>query len=141
VQQAVPALFTANENGHGPAAAIAILQRGDGTQITEFLFDPATPVGYRTALPIDFGLPGDTVYLTLFGTGLRGYPLSDIHASADDGLNLPVLYAGPQGEFEGLDQVNLLLFPQARGNGERGIVITFGGKVTNQVIINTGVEP
>jgi uncharacterized protein (TIGR03437 family) len=142
VASTAPALYAANENGGGAAAALAVLQHPDGTQSTQLLFDPSLPAGQRVALPIDFGGPDDQLFLVLFGTGLRGEStLANVRAVFRCGFPPPVTYAGPQGEFAGLDQVNidLTLFKGIlKGQGEMGVVITVGEKVTNQVTINTG---
>jgi uncharacterized protein (TIGR03437 family) len=49
------------------------------------------------------------LFLILFGTGLRGRSsLSNVSATIG-GVKAPVEYTGAQGEFAGLDQVNLAL--------------------------------
>ncbi len=47
-----------------------------------------------------------------------------------------VLYAGPQGGFAGLDQVNLRIPRSLIGVGETNLVLTVDGKVVNTVRIN-----
>ena len=56
--------------------------------------------------------PSSQTYLILYGTGIRGRSsLSDVSVTIG-GIPATVLYAGPQGTYPGLDQVNVLL-PQA----------------------------
>jgi uncharacterized protein (TIGR03437 family) len=46
-----------------------------------------------------------------------------------------VLYAGPQSEFVGLDQVNVILSRALIGRGAVTVVLTVDGKVANTVTI------
>jgi uncharacterized protein (TIGR03437 family) len=88
------------------------------------------------SLPLDaFAIPGE-VYIGLFGTGLRGHGgLSNVTATVG-GEEVPVSFAGAQGEFAGLDQVNLGPLPRAlAGRGEVEIVISVSGKTSNPVTV------
>jgi len=50
---------------------------------------------------------------------------------------VPVLYAGPQGQFAGLDQINLGPLPRAlTRRGEVDIDITIEGKQANIVTVS-----
>jgi len=51
------------------------------------------------------------------------------------GQSAEVLYAGPQGAFVGLDQVNLRLARSLAGLGEADLVLTVDGKAANTVRI------
>jgi uncharacterized protein (TIGR03437 family) len=100
------------------------------------LFQCGAVPGSCTPAPIDLGGPGDQVVLTLFGTGIRGRSsLAAVEASII-GPPLEVLYAGPQGGFVGLDQVNIRLpaNPVARVVQELRLVVD--GRVANPVVIN-----
>jgi uncharacterized protein (TIGR03437 family) len=46
------------------------------------------------------------------------------------------LFAGPQGQFPGLDQVNLSLPQTLHTRGEIDVVLTVDGQVANTVRIN-----
>jgi len=51
----------------------------------------------------------DQLFLVLFGTGMRfRSSLSNVSVKIG-GIDAPVEYAGPQGEFAGLDQINVRL--------------------------------
>ncbi|PYT17240.1 MAG: hypothetical protein DMG59_07925, partial [Acidobacteria bacterium] len=50
--------------------------------------------------------------------------------------SVPVLYAGPQPNYAGLDQVNVGLSLSLRGAGESNVVLTVDGKSSNTVTIN-----
>jgi uncharacterized protein (TIGR03437 family) len=107
VAAVAPGLFTANGSGTGVPAAIAI-RRSIATQT-----DTPVPVFHCdangcTSMTIDLG-PDAQVILELFGTGIRGRSsLADVTATIG-GVSMQVLFAGPQGQFPGLDQVNVAL--------------------------------
>jgi len=121
VSTVAPGLYTANANGNGAAAAIAITAHADGTQSSQPTFSCGSAAGSCAAQPISLGAPGDTVVVELFGTGLR-------HASAVSaqisGQNIPVLYAGPQGGYTGLDQINVQIPQSLAGSGPVSVVVT-----------------
>ena len=74
-------------------------------------------------------------FLLLFGTGIRGFR-SEVTATVG-GEEVPVLGAVPQGEFVGLDQVNLGPLPRSLlGRGEVEIILTVDGKTANTVTLN-----
>lgn len=137
IEMVRPGLFAANANGQGVAAALALRVRANGTYVYEPVvqFD-ATQQRY-IPLPIDLGPPADQVYLIVFGTGLRfRNSLSAVTATLG-GTNLEVLYAGQQGEFVGLDQVNIGPIPRSlAGRGEMNLALTVDGKTANAVSAN-----
>ncbi len=73
------------------------------------------------------------MYLSLFGTGIRG--AAGAVSVAIQGVNAPVLYAGPQGGFAGLDQVNVVVPQTLAGSGMVSVVLTAAGVAANQVTI------
>jgi uncharacterized protein (TIGR03437 family) len=89
------------------------------------------------ALPIDIGT-GASVYLTLYGTGIRNVTSLDLdHANVTiNGINVPVLYAGPQPDFAGLDQINVPLPPELRGIGVANVVLKINQHQANTVTVN-----
>jgi uncharacterized protein (TIGR03437 family) len=134
VQTTAPGIFTANGNGTGVAAAIAIvLVDVVGPQHVYPIFQctgnsqPCTPV------PVTLGV--DTpVFLALFGTGIH----SGKNVSVTIGSQtVPVLYAGSQGAFPGLDQINVAIPLTLRGAGLTNVVVTVDGQASNpaQVLI------
>lgn len=129
-----PGLFTANADGRGVPAAVALRVRG-GEQSYEPVarFDDAQ--AKYVAAPIDLGAEGEQVFLILFGTGIRfRRDLGEVRATID-GVEAPVTFAGPQGGA-GLDQVNLLLQRALAGRGAVGIVLEVGGRRANPVTVN-----
>ncbi len=63
----------------------------------------------------------------LYGTGFRGRSSLEEVTCTIAGITVPVMYAGPQGGFPGLDQVNLSLPPSLVGTGAATIVLTVDG--------------
>ena len=71
--------------------------------------------------------------LVLYGTGLRNAaakPVCTIGGQAVD-----VLYAGPQGEFPGLDQVNLFVPTSLRGIGAVVLELVVDGVAANPLSV------
>jgi uncharacterized protein (TIGR03437 family) len=134
VAAVAPGLFTANGAGVGVAAAIAI-RRIIATQT-----DDQVPVFHCDAngcssMGIEMG-PDAQVFLELFGTGIKGRTsLANVTATIG-GENVDVLFAGPQGQFPGLDQVNLSLPQTLHTRGETDVVLTVDGHVANTVRVN-----
>jgi uncharacterized protein (TIGR03437 family) len=76
------------------------------------------------------------VYLSLYGTGIRNRSsLSNVSVTINN-IGVPVLYAGPQVQFDGLDQVNVLLSLNLRGSGESNVVLKVDGQTANIVTVN-----
>ena len=74
--------------------------------------------------------------LTLYGTGIRNRSsLSNVTCRIGD-VNVPVLYAGAQPTFAGLDQVNVALTFDRRISGEVDVVLTVDGQTSNPVRIS-----
>ena len=63
-------------------------------------------------------------------TGMRRAPLVQVTVSIG-GVNVPVSYAGPQGAFVGLDQVNVQLPASLAGSGDVPVILTVAGKQAN----------
>jgi uncharacterized protein (TIGR03437 family) len=71
------------------------------------------------------------VYLTLFATGLQN---AQSVAVTVGGQAVPVLYAGVQGTYDGLDQVNVGPVPRSlTGTGKVNIILTADGQTANPV--------
>ena len=117
IRRVAPGIFTATGNGKGYAAALILRVRADGTRGYEPVVE-RNAAGQIVPRPIDLGPEGESVYLVLFGTGLRyhsgtpGAPGNAVRAE----INLPnvahsapVSYAGEAPGLFGVDQINLLL--------------------------------
>jgi uncharacterized protein (TIGR03437 family) len=111
-----PHLFAATADGL--AAGYVQRVRG-GQQSVESLFQS-----------VDLGPESDQVFLMLFGSGLGGTTSA---TAAAGGVDVPVVYAGPQGTYPGLDQFNLQLPRTLAGKGKVEVILRAGGKVSNAV--------
>jgi uncharacterized protein (TIGR03437 family) len=124
IQTVAPGLYTADATGRGRPAGFAVRAGADGAQSTE----PLTTA-------IDLGSESDRVVLVLFGTGLRGRSALSAVSATLGGTALEVLYAGPQGTFVGLDQLNLSLPRSLAGRGELTLALTVDGRAANAVTL------
>ncbi|MEP7274002.1 MAG: IPT/TIG domain-containing protein, partial [Acidobacteriota bacterium] len=141
-------VFTANSDGQGVAAALAFRVRADSS--TQYdpvaVFDPNTNRFVTT--PVDLGPEGERVFLVIFASGLR-------HASdpnGDGNLNETVrvllggeelvpTFAGKQGDFVGLDQINVELPRSLIGRGDLSFAIAIdGAAASNPAQIAIGGE-
>ncbi|MGE0127070.1 MAG: S8 family serine peptidase [Blastocatellales bacterium] len=135
-----PGIFAANANGQGVAAATALRVKADGTRIFEPVarFDAAQNrfVSIPIDLGPDLGNASDQVFLLLFGTGLRFLSAQSAATCSIGGVNSEVLFAGAQGDFVGLDQMNVRLARSLIGSGEVDLVVTVDGNAANTARIN-----
>lgn len=124
-----PGIYTANLQGTGIASAFALTVNSAGAQTQSLLFDPNNLQPSPVAL-----VPGEQVYLLLFGTGIRGF--QQAVTATVGGESVPVLGAVAQGQFAGLDQVNIGPLPAAlSGRGELPIVIRVDGQAANTATV------
>ena len=89
-------------------------------------------------MPINLGPESDQVIVLLFGTGIRGRSSPSNVRVTIGGVNADVLFAGPQGVFAGLDQLNVRIPRSLIGRGEVDAVLTVDGKTANTVRLNIG---
>ena len=118
------------EAEHNPSHANRSAWGSPEIHYQDFIFDPNT----LAAVPIDLSPEGDQVFLLLFGTGIRGFT-SKVTATVG-GVEVPVLGAIPQGQFEGLDQVNIGPIPRSLiGAGVVEIILIVDGIPTKAVMV------
>ncbi len=139
IAKVAPALFSANGDGRGVAAAIALRIRSDGTQTAEMVAQFDASQGRFVPRPIDLGpdlgSASDQVFLILFGTGLRGRSAPASVAARIGGASAEVFYAGEQGAFVGLDQVNIRLPRSLAGRGDVDVILFVDSYAANTVQI------
>ncbi|MBI3427744.1 MAG: hypothetical protein HY011_32885 [Acidobacteria bacterium] len=115
VNEVAPSLFTADASGKGIPAGVALRTKSNGQQsyeaLARFESGKAVPVVITRR-------SGESVYLLLFGIGMRTAPDSDGNVGngiAENvtvtigGVSVPVLYTGRAPGFAGLDQLNVQL--------------------------------
>jgi uncharacterized protein (TIGR03437 family) len=128
VSAVAPGLFSANANGQGVAAAEAL----QGQNAWPIFSCGPVPLGC-TPVPVNF----NQTFLELYGTGIRGHSPTGV-ACTIGATSVPVLYAGPQGQDAGLDQVNISLPAALANQGLLNIVLTVDGQASNTVTMDTG---
>lgn len=134
IAKTAPGLFSANANGSGVAAAVALRINGNRQTYEPIArFDNAAKQFIAT--PVDLGSDNEQVVLLLFGTGVRGRATLETVSAKVGGVDAPVLYAGEQGA-PGLDQINVLLPRALAGRGEVEVVLNVDGKPANTVRLN-----
>ncbi|HZS09589.1 MAG TPA: SBBP repeat-containing protein [Blastocatellia bacterium] len=131
-----PGLFAADASGQGLAAALALRIKADGTQLYEPVAQYDAGQKKFNAVPIDLGAASDQVFLVLFGTGVRNRSALSAVTAKIGGADAEVLYAGEQGGFSGLDQINLRIPRSLTGRGEVDVALTVDGKTANAVKVS-----
>ena len=131
-----PGLFSANASGQGVAAALIQRVRADSSQSIEnvAVFDSNAKV----YVPSPIVIGADSLYLQLYGTGIRYVPTLSKVTCTIGGINAQVLYASAAPGFSGLDQVNVVVPGSLAGAGTVNVVITVDGQTSNVVTLNFG---
>jgi uncharacterized protein (TIGR03437 family) len=128
IDSVAPALFALNTAGLAAALVLRVSANGSQSYEDVYQLDATKQV---QAHPIDLG-NGDTLYLLLYGTGVRGGKGSETSVTIG-GVPATVLYVGPQGQFDGEDQVNIVIPSGLTGRGATPLVLTTAGHVSNTV--------
>ncbi|MEP7340283.1 MAG: kelch repeat-containing protein [Acidobacteriota bacterium] len=131
-----PGIFSADATGKGLPAAVVLRVKTNGEQTYEPVarFDAAQ--SRLVAVPIDVSNANERVFLILYGTGIRFRSSLSAMSASVGGAPLEVLYAGVQGDFVGLDQINLRLPSSLAGRGEVEVQVSADGAAANVVKIN-----
>lgn len=135
VESVAPGIFAMNANGQGVAAALALRFR-NGAQTFEPVASFDSSQNQFVPIPIDLGPATDQVFLVLFCTGVRFR--SSLSAVSYDvgGVTGTPPFAGAQGGFVGLDQINIPLSRNLIGRGLLNVTLTVDGKTSNAVTVN-----
>lgn len=131
-----PGLFTLDASGRGIPAATVLRVKADGTQSYEPIATFNTLTNRYESLPIDLGAASDQLFLVAFGTGLRNRSALAAVTANIGGANADAIFAGAQGSFVGLDQVNLAIPRLLAGRGNVDVVVRVDGKNANAVTVN-----
>ncbi len=125
-----PGIFTVGSKSL--AAAQVVTTHADKSQTTTSTAN-CTSTGC-VPVPINLGSSTDQVFLLLYATGLRGAKQSEVTVQVGD-MNLTPEFAGPQGAFIGLDQINVKLPSTLKSAGDVVVKVTAAGKSANPVHI------
>jgi uncharacterized protein (TIGR03437 family) len=128
IASVAPGLFALNSSA---LAAADVLVYSGATAVVENVYS-VNSTGAIVANPISVGGATDQAYLILFGTGLQAAGTSGVTVTVG-GVGCVVAYAGVQGSFTGLDQVNVLLPPSLAGKGNVTVQLTANGIAANPV--------
>lgn len=159
VEAFAPGLFSAKASGAGVAAA-------NWTTTGQLPYPSVYNIvnGQPVHADLDAGTVQKPTYLILYATGLRGAPntvandpapgVTNVAESVTvtiQGVPARVDYAGPQGSFFGLDQINVVIPPELSGWGilnvrveakapnisriSNEVEIKMGGQLTNLTIL------
>jgi uncharacterized protein (TIGR03437 family) len=124
-----PGIFTFNGSGTGVPAAQILTYNPDG-QVTNT--SPAQ-TGSSTHSPNPIAIGSNQVYIVLYGTGVRRHSLNPVFATVNS-ISIPVAYAGSQGQYPGLDQLNVGPLPTSlAGAGTTDLIVTVDGVPANSV--------
>jgi len=128
----LPSFFTANSDGAGvPAGQFLRVNKATGEQSLEALSACSDGETYCLPRRLHFDPNAEEGYLILYGTG---FPASGYTPVAQlNGENVDVTYMGPQGAFEGLDQVNIRVPASVVGRDAVYIEFSINGFTANVV--------
>ena len=126
-----PGIFAANMNGQGVFAGQVVHVHADGSREVDSSATFNSGTNTFVANPVNLGPSTDQVFLQVYGTGLQ-------HASTVtvtvNGGTVPSVFAA-QGQYPGLDQVNVQLSHSLAGAGAVNIVVTADGQAANTVTV------
>jgi uncharacterized protein (TIGR03437 family) len=120
-----PAVFVLNTAG---LVAANIVRATDAGQVINENIYALDSAGNVIPAPVD--VSKDQVYLVLYATGLRRAAQSQVTVTIG-GVNAPVAYAGAQGSYTGLDQVNVRLPASLAGRGDVPVILRVGNNQAN----------
>ncbi len=133
IANAAPGLFTSDGSGNGFAAGYVLRVKVNGAQLVEQIARWDSALSKMVGVPIDLSIATDQVYLVAFGTGFRYRSSLTGVSSTIGGTASSVLFAGEQGGFVGVDQINLLLPKSLAGRGDVNLALTVDGQTSNSV--------
>jgi len=132
IASSAPGLYSINADGSGAAAGDAFRVTAANQRVSEPVFN-CDPPAVRSCLPVPLGLGAstDTLYVELYGTGIRGAASVQAYVA---GQSVPVLYAGPSDpRYAGLDQVDISIPRSLAGTGRVRVYLVADGVSSNVV--------
>ncbi|MEK7833494.1 MAG: CHRD domain-containing protein, partial [Acidobacteriota bacterium] len=140
VATVAPSLFSADTSGRGLAAGQALRIKSNNAQSYEPIgqFDPQQ--GKFVPVQLDLGPATDQVFLIVYGSGFRNRGDLSLVTATIGGVSAEVIYAGAQGGYAGLDQLNIRI-PRSLPGGEFDVAVTVEGKAANVVRLALKAPP
>jgi uncharacterized protein (TIGR03437 family) len=134
IGNSAPGLYGMNSDGAGVAAADAFLITADYQTVNQTVFT-CNPPAARSCLasPLSLGSPTDTLYVELYGTGIRGAASVQCFVA---GQSVPVLYSSLVAGDPGLDQIDISIPKSLAGSGDVRVYVVADGVVSNAVGLN-----
>ena len=136
VASVAPGFFTADSSGQGYPAAVVYRYRNNALVSVEPVARFDAVQNKVVAVPIDLGSETDSLFLIAFSTGVRYRSGLNNVAATIGGTAAEVLFAGVQGDFVGVDQINLRLPRTLAGRGDVDLNLTVDGAAANTVKLN-----
>ena len=130
-----PGLFTGNANGSGATTGFGIHVVG-AQQTRESLFTISGATNLAITRPINFNPATESLFLELYGTGVRNRTSQSNVTCEIGGVTIPVEYASESPGFIGLDQINIRVPNSLDNRGEVDLVIIVDGKRSQTVRVN-----
>jgi uncharacterized protein (TIGR03437 family) len=122
VAASAPGIFTASANGKGAAQGLVLDVQ------------PTSVSTVNTTDPISLNFT-DSFYLELFGTGFDNVRADQVTVTIN-GQPVPVLFAGAQQQYPGLDQINVGPLPtNLKGAGPVNVDVQVNGQAANTVTL------
>ena len=135
VDPVAPGLFTLATSGIGSIVGLRVDAGGQRTEVPVFTYN-ATQKTF-VAAPIDLGATTDQVFLSIYGTGIRGFGNLSSMSATIGGKSVPVLGAAAQSQYLGLDQVNIGPLPRTlAGSGLVSLSLRINNVNSNSVTVN-----
>lgn len=135
INPVAPGLFTMGASGIGAIIGLRADSAGQRSDVPVFRYDTAR--SQFLTVPIDLGAQTDQVYLSLYGTGIRGVSGASGFSATIAGVTVPVLGAAAHSQFPGLDQVNIGPLPRSlAGKGESTLLLKVDNQPANGVTLN-----
>ena len=131
IASSAPGLFSMNSDGAGVAAADALLFTPSNQVVNQTVFT-CNPPAVRSCLaaPLNVNSAAGTLYVELYGTGIRGATSVQCFVA---GQSVPVMYFGPVASDAGLDQVNIAIPSSLAGAGDVRVYLVADGVTSNVV--------
>jgi uncharacterized protein (TIGR03437 family) len=135
VRKVAPGLFSVASDGQGLAAGdVQAVSGSSNLMLPMAVYNPNQ--NQWVAEPISLGSAGTLVYLDFYGTGFRARSSVSNVLVTLGGISVSTLYAGPQNQYSGLDQLIVGPLPRAlAGKGATTVSVNVDGTPANTLSV------